>query len=111
MDCDCQKNKENKWPSKEDETGEMVFHTKETDLFDRIINRHQYDYSEEEDDDLFLEELTRKIKPLKDSKIDQKDEFISQLRANTFKLKKTDRDRVFDSNKEKQIRMKLYKLK
>jgi len=109
MDCGCQKTEESNWPSKEDETGEMVFHTKETNLIDRIINRRQYEYSDDEDDDLFLEELTKKVAPIKSN--DNKDGFISQLRSKNYKLEKPNRERVFDAGKEEQIRMKLYKLK
>jgi hypothetical protein len=113
MDCECQKNtllEKSVWPKKEDETGEMVFQTKEGDLFDRIINRRKYDYTSDEDDDLFLEELTKKVTPKKEITKDE-DEFLSQLRTNTHQLEKTDRDKVFDSGKEEQIRVKLYKLR
>ena len=117
MDCECQKNKKSSWPSLDDETGEGVFHKEENNLFDRIINRRKYDYSSDEEDDLFLEELTKKVEPIKEETdtndvqdSNQKDKFIDQLRNDNFKLEK-DNTNNYDTAKEEQIRMKLYKLK
>lgn len=107
MDCECQKNNDQTWPSKEDETGEMIFHKEEnTPLFDRIINRREYDYSSSDEDDLFLEELTKKIEPAKTE--GKKDDFLEELRADKHLL---NREKVYDNAKEEHIRMKLYKLK
>lgn len=127
MDCGCQKTSESNWPDKEDETGEMIFHQKDkNDLIDRIRNRREYDYSSssEDEDDFFLEQLAKKITPKKETINDNMvrddtvsndgDHFLSELRANTYKLTQEDkenRDKIFDSSKEEQIRTKLYKLK
>tara|TARA_R110000824_G_scaffold280494_2_gene468595 strand:- start:569 stop:916 length:348 start_codon:yes stop_codon:yes gene_type:complete len=115
MDCDCHKNKDNLWPDPKDETGENILN-EDDNLFDKIINRRKYDYSSDEDDDFFLEELTAKIAPKKEIKENsvsrEEGNFLEELRSSEgHLLEDEDRTKEYDAQKEEQIKIKLQKLK
>lgn len=108
MDCECKKEKENSWPDITDETGEKILHektNKKSDLFDKIINRKEYYFSsEDEDEDLFLEDL---IKPKKEKP--EEDDFLNELKTDKHLLVQDNKE-DYNVLKEKQIVNKLYKL-
>ena len=117
MDCECSKERKSVWPEAHDLTGETLLH-EEDSLFNKIINRRDYEYSDDEDD-LFLEELTTSIRPTEKvkntEKSDKEDDFLDELRTDKYVIEDKDEQdkhiKEYDAKKEEQIINKLHKLK